>query len=81
VNSAKGGSHCPDGAGSFVVSMKLKGETMCPVCLNDGTKDYGRQFDGRATRPLRKKTPREWRLGQLQTSQANSNLPIEMKRK
>ena len=54
---------------------------MCPVCLNDGTKDYGRQFDGRATRPLRKKTPREWRLGQLQTSQANSNLPIEMKRK
>ena len=54
---------------------------MSCVHLNDGTKDYGRQFDGRATRLLRKKTPREWRLGQLQTSQANSNLPIEMKRK
>ena len=62
--------------------MKLKGENhVSCVRLNDGTKDYGRQFDGRATRPLRKKTPREWRLGQLQTSQANSNLPIEMKRK
>ena len=27
-------SHCPENTGTFVVSMKLKEETMCPVCIS-----------------------------------------------
>jgi hypothetical protein len=34
MKSSKVRSHCPESTGSFVVSMKLKEETVCPVCIS-----------------------------------------------